>query len=55
MGPEPFRIIEYLPEQSIVLTAHEKYWRGTPCLGGGETRLMPGTKSRESGLKKADL
>lgn len=55
VGTGPFRIIKYLPGQSIVLTAHEKYWRGRPRLDGVEIWLMPGIKSRELDLKKGDL
>jgi peptide/nickel transport system substrate-binding protein len=55
VGTGPFRIIKCIPGQTIVLTAHEKYWRGRPRLDGVEIRLMPGIKSRELDLKQGDL
>jgi len=55
VGTGPFRFVEYLPGQKVVLTAHEKYFRGRPRLDGVEAWCMPEVNSREFALRKNEL
>jgi peptide/nickel transport system substrate-binding protein len=55
VGTGPFMFESYTPQNSVVLTANDEYFRGAPQLGGVEVRYMPDTSSRELGLQSGEL
>lgn len=55
VGTGPFMFESYSPQQSVMLTANQDYFRGAPALGGVEVRYMPDFSSRELGLKAGEL
>jgi peptide/nickel transport system substrate-binding protein len=55
VGTGPFMFQSYTPQNSVVLTANDDYFRGAPQLGGVEVRYMPDTSSRELGLQAGEL
>ena len=55
VGTGPFMFESYTPQNSVVLTANDDYFRGAPRLGGVEVRYMPDTSSRELGLQAGEL
>jgi peptide/nickel transport system substrate-binding protein len=55
VGTGPFKFENYTPQNSVVLTANDDYFRGVPKLGGVEIRYMPDASSRELGLQSGDL
>ena len=52
VGTGPFAFKRYLPDRKVELTAHKKYFRGTPKLAGIELYLMPELKERETAFRK---
>jgi peptide/nickel transport system substrate-binding protein len=55
VGTGPFMFESYTPQNSVVLTANDAYFRGAPKLAGVEIRYMPDASSRELGLQSGDL
>ncbi len=55
VGTGPFTFESYTPQNSIVLTANDAYFRGAPKLGGVDLRFMPDASSRELGLQSGEL
>ena len=55
VGTGPFAFESYTPQNSVVLTANDDYFRGAPKLGGVEVRYMPDPSSRELGLQSGEL
>lgn len=55
VGTGPFTFESYTPQNSVVLTANDDYFRGAPKLGGVELRYMPDASSRELGLQSGEL
>ena len=53
VGTGPFMFESYTPQNSVVLTANDAYFRGAPKLGGVEMRYMPDASSRELGCNRA--
>ncbi len=54
VGTGPFRVVEYLPGQKVILAAHENYWRGRPRIDGVEALMMPDVNSREFAFRKGE-
>lgn len=55
VGTGPFMFENYTPQNSVVLTANDDYFRGAPKLGGVEVRYMADPSSRELGLQSGEL
>jgi peptide/nickel transport system substrate-binding protein len=55
VGTGPFMVENYTPQNSVVLTANDDYFRGAPLLGGVEVRYMADPSSRELGLQAGEL
>lgn len=55
VGTGPFKFESYTPQNSVVLTANDDYFRGAPKLGGVEVRYMADPSSRELGLQSGEL
>lgn len=55
VGTGPFMFESYTPQNSVVLTANDDYFRGAPKLGGVEVRYMADPSSRELGLQSGEL
>jgi peptide/nickel transport system substrate-binding protein len=55
VGTGPFVFESYTPQNSVVLTANDDYFRGAPKLGGVEVRYMADPSSRELGLQSGEL
>jgi peptide/nickel transport system substrate-binding protein len=55
VGTGPFMFESYTPQNTVVLTANDDYFRGAPKLGGVEVRYMPDPSSRELGLQSGEL
>ena len=55
VGTGPFMFESYTPQNSVVLTANDDYFRGAPKLGGVEVRYMADPSSRELGLQAGEL
>ena len=54
-GTGPFMFESYTPQNSVVLTANDDYFRGAPQLGGVEVRYIADPSSRELGLQGGEL
>jgi peptide/nickel transport system substrate-binding protein len=54
-GTGPFMFQRYTPQNSVVLTANDDYFRGAPLLGGVEVRYIADPSSRELGLQGGEL
>jgi peptide/nickel transport system substrate-binding protein len=50
VGTGPYRIVEYVSEQRLVLEAFDEYWGGRPPLAGIRFLQVPETASRIDGL-----
>jgi peptide/nickel transport system substrate-binding protein len=55
VGTGPFMFESYTPQDRVVLTANDDFFRGTPELGGVEVRFVADATSRELGLQSDDL
>lgn len=55
VGTGPFMFESYTPQNSVVLTANDDYFRGAPKLGGVEVRYMADPSSRELGLQSGEI
>jgi peptide/nickel transport system substrate-binding protein len=55
VGTGPFMFESYTPQNSVVLTANDDYFRGAPKLGGVEARYMADPNTRELGLQAGEL
>lgn len=55
VGTGPFMVENYTPQNSVVLTANDDYFRGAPKLGGVEIRYMADPSSRELGLQSGEI
>jgi peptide/nickel transport system substrate-binding protein len=55
VGTGPFMFESYTPQNSVVLTANDDYFRGAPLLGGVEVRYIADPSSRELGLQGGEL
>jgi peptide/nickel transport system substrate-binding protein len=55
VGTGPFMFQSYTPQNSVVLTANDDYFRGAPKLGGVEVRYIADPSSRELGLQGGEL
>lgn len=55
VGTGPFAFESYTPQTSVVLTAHDEYFRGAPLLGGVDIRFIADNTARELGLQSGEL
>ncbi|MGN6033319.1 MAG: ABC transporter substrate-binding protein [Thermomicrobiales bacterium] len=55
VGTGPFAFNAYTPQNSVLLAAHDAYFRGAPKLGGVEVRFVADSTSRELALQSGDL
>ena len=55
VGTGPFMFESYTPQNSVVLTANDEFFRGAPELGGVEVRFIADATSRELALQAGDL
>jgi peptide/nickel transport system substrate-binding protein len=55
VGTGPFMFESYTPQNSVVLTANDDYFRGAPKLGGVEVRYMADPNTRGLGLQAGEL
>jgi peptide/nickel transport system substrate-binding protein len=55
VGTGPFMFESYTPQNSVVLTANDDFFRGAPLLGGVEVRYIADPSSRELGLQGGEL
>jgi peptide/nickel transport system substrate-binding protein len=54
-GTGPFAFESYTTQNSVVLVAHDAFFRGAPKLGGVEVRFVADGNSRELALQSGDL
>ncbi|MGC4106741.1 MAG: ABC transporter substrate-binding protein [Thermomicrobiales bacterium] len=55
VGTGPFAFNAYTPQNSVVLAAHDAYFRAAPKLGSVEVRFVADSTSRELALQSGDL
>jgi peptide/nickel transport system substrate-binding protein len=55
VGTGPFAFESHTPQNNVVLTAHDEFFRGTPKLGGVEVRFIADSTSRELALQSGDV
>lgn len=55
VGTGPFAFESYTPQNAVVLTANDDYFRGAPKLGGVEVRFVADGNSRELAIQSGDL
>ncbi len=55
VGTGPFRFEKYVPGETVVLKAHDRYFRGRPRLAGVEVHLIPDIHRRETALRTGGL
>ncbi|HWV36807.1 MAG TPA: ABC transporter substrate-binding protein [Thermomicrobiales bacterium] len=55
VGTGPFSFVSYTPQNSVVLTANDDFYRGAPKLGGVEVRFIADTTARELALQAGEL
>ena len=54
VGSGPFKIVEFVPDEVIVLEAHEDYWQGKPEVDRLVFRVVPELSARIAGLAAGD-
>ncbi|MBW2041511.1 MAG: hypothetical protein JRI76_05690 [Deltaproteobacteria bacterium] len=54
-GTGPFAFKEYIPGEKVILSAHDRYFRGKPRLSGVEVALIPEIEKREAALRAGSL
>lgn len=55
VGTGPFMFDSYTPQESVMLTANEQYFRGAPRLSGVNVQYIPDISARELGLTEGEL
>lgn len=55
VGTGPFMFQQYVPKKTCVLTAHARYFRGTPKLAGVEMHFIPDNDTRERAFKSGEM
>ena len=50
IGTGPYKVREYVPDQSLTLDAHDEYWGGRPPLKSVKLVVVPEVASRINGL-----
>ncbi len=55
VGTGPFAFDTYIPGDSVILTAHDDYFRGTPKLAGVDVLYLPDASSRELALQAGEV
>lgn len=55
IGTGPFMFSHHAPGRELVLTAHDRYFRGQPRIAGVKIRFVPDIESRTSALKDGEL
>jgi peptide/nickel transport system substrate-binding protein len=55
VGTGPFMFQQYVPKKTCVLTAHARYFRGTPKLAGVEMHFIPDNDTREAAFKSGEM
>jgi peptide/nickel transport system substrate-binding protein len=55
VGPGPYRFVEWVPGQRLVLEAFEDYWAGTPEIGTIEFRTILDEASRIAALEAGEI
>lgn len=54
-GTGPFAFKGYIPAGKVILSAHDRYFRGKPRLSGVEVALVPEIEKREAALRAGSL
>ena len=54
VGTGPFRIVEFMPDEVIVLEAHDDYWQGRPSIDRLVFQVVPELSTRIAGLAVGD-
>jgi peptide/nickel transport system substrate-binding protein len=54
-GAGPYRVVDYIPGDRLVLEAHEDYWMGKPDADRVTFRLIPETSTRVSALRTGEI
>ncbi|MGA6925357.1 MAG: ABC transporter substrate-binding protein, partial [Desulfosarcina sp.] len=55
VGTGPFMFSRHIAGEQVVLTAHDRYFRGRPLLDGIQIRMVPEIAEREADLKAGRL
>lgn len=55
LGTGPFQITEFKPKERIILTRHDKYFRGRPKIKRFEFHIIKSLTTRILGLRKREL
>lgn len=55
VGTGPFAFTDYVPGDSVMLTAHDDYFRGVPKLAGVHVLYLPDASSRELALQAGEV
>jgi peptide/nickel transport system substrate-binding protein len=55
VGTGPFAFDHYTAGEALVLTAHDRYFRGRPMLDGVEFHFIPAVEQREAALLAGEL
>lgn len=55
IGAGPYKIVEYVPGDRLVVERHEEYWGGTPPAGQVVVRFIPEDATRIAALQSGDV
>lgn len=55
VGPGPYKFVEWVPGQHLVLEAFEDYWAGAPAIGTVEFRVILDEASRIAALEAGEV
>lgn len=55
IGAGPYRVVDFIPGDRLILEAHEDYWMGAPAADLVTFRLIPETSTRVSALRTGEI
>lgn len=55
VGTGPYKFVEFIPDQHVILEANEDYWRGAPSIGKVTWRAIPDGTARMTALLTGEV
>ena len=56
IGTGPYRLVEFVPNDRVVYTCNEDYWKpGVPCIRDVTLKVLPDEQSRVAALRSGEI
>jgi peptide/nickel transport system substrate-binding protein len=55
LGTGPYKVVEYVPDDRVVLEAYEDYWGGAPAVGRITMVAIPDQQTRLLAMRNGDI